>query len=80
MCQSTVLGKLTGPFGRRIISVTLLEYYLIRSGLFYVDSLKKGSDSRVRVPHHSCKLSVEGLCVVVRLVEVEISPFDEVPG
>ena len=30
--------------------------------------------------HHGCKLSVEGLCVVVRLVEVSISPLDEVPG
>ena len=30
--------------------------------------------------HHGCKLSVEGLCVVVRLVEVAISPLDEVPG
>ena len=29
--------------------------------------------------HHGCKLSVEGLCVVVRLVEVAISPLDEVP-
>ena len=32
------------------------------------------------VTHHGCKLSVEGLCVVVRLVEVAISPLDEVPG
>jgi len=31
------------------------------------------------VTHHGCKLSVEGLCVVVRLVEVAISPLDEVP-
>ena len=30
--------------------------------------------------HHGCKLSVEGLCVVVRLVEVASSPLDEVPG
>ena len=80
MGQAAVLSHLPGTLGWRSIPTALFQQHLVRVTLLGIDGREEGPDGGVGLSDHGCELAVEGLSVIVSLVEVAGRPVNEIPG